>query len=47
LRRLAAVRMAAENADHTLDPTALVHEAYVRLTGGQSFESRSHFDLPP
>ncbi len=43
LRRLAAARMADERSDHTLDATALVHEAYLRLTGEQSFESRSHF----
>jgi RNA polymerase sigma factor (TIGR02999 family) len=43
LRKLAAGRMAAEKPAHTLDATALVHEAYIRLTGGQSFESRSHF----
>ncbi len=35
--------MAGERADHSLDPTALVHEAFLRLTGGPSFESRSHF----
>jgi DNA-directed RNA polymerase specialized sigma24 family protein len=34
LRKLAAAKMAAENAGHTLDATALVHEAYLRLTGG-------------
>lgn len=43
LRQLAAARMAAESPGHTLDPTALVHEAYLRLTGARSFESRSHF----
>jgi RNA polymerase sigma factor (TIGR02999 family) len=43
LRRLAAAKMAGEKPGHTLDATALVHEAYLRLTGGQSFESRSHF----
>ena len=43
LRKLAASRMAAEKPGHTLDPTALVHEAYLRLTGCQSFDSRSHF----
>ena len=43
LRRLAAVRMATEAPGHTLDATGLVHEAYLRLTGEQSFESRSHF----
>ena len=43
LRKLAAARMAAENPGHTLDATALVHEAYLRLTRIQSFQSRSHF----
>jgi RNA polymerase sigma factor (TIGR02999 family) len=43
LRHLAAARMALERPDHTLDATALVHEAYLRLTGSQSFESRSDF----
>jgi DNA-directed RNA polymerase specialized sigma24 family protein len=33
LRGLAAARMADERADHTLDATALVHEAYLRLVG--------------
>jgi hypothetical protein len=35
--------MARERADHTLDATALVHEAYLRLVGGQAFEHRGHF----
>jgi RNA polymerase sigma factor (TIGR02999 family) len=43
LRRLAAARMANERADHTLDATALVHEAYLRLVGHQHFEGRGHF----
>jgi RNA polymerase sigma factor (TIGR02999 family) len=43
LRKLAAAKMAAEPAGHTLNPTALVHEAYLRLTGGQAFDSRGHF----
>src|SRR6476659_8497837 len=43
LRKLAAARMAAERPDHTLDATALVHEAYLRLVGGQRFDSRGHF----
>jgi len=43
LRRLAAVRMAAEGPGHTLDATALVHEAYLRLLGGQHFDGRRHF----
>jgi hypothetical protein len=33
LRKLAAARMAAEAPGHTLSPTALVHEAYLRLLG--------------
>jgi RNA polymerase sigma factor (TIGR02999 family) len=43
LRKLAAARMAAENPGHTLDPTALVHEAYLRLIGDQNFQGRGHF----
>jgi RNA polymerase sigma factor (TIGR02999 family) len=46
LRRLAAVRLAAEAPGHTLDPTALVHEAYLRLVGpadGLRFDGRGHF----
>ncbi len=45
LRRLAAARMAQESAGHTLQPTALVHEVWLRLTGGQkqSWENRAHF----
>ena len=44
LRRLAAAQMAAERPDHTLQATALVHEAYLRLVGReQSWESRAHF----
>lgn len=43
LRKLAAARMAAERSDHTLDATALVHEAYLRLIGEQQFENRGHF----
>ncbi|MBX9583513.1 MAG: sigma-70 family RNA polymerase sigma factor [Gemmataceae bacterium] len=43
LRRLAAAHLAGERPGHTLDATALVHEAYLRLAGHQSFESRSHF----
>lgn len=43
LRKIAAAKMAQEKPGHTLDATALVHEAYVKLTGGKSFESRSHF----
>jgi RNA polymerase sigma factor (TIGR02999 family) len=43
LRRLAAARMAAEAPGLTLDATALVHEAYLRLVGDQRFEGRGHF----
>ena len=46
LRKLAAARMAAEAAGHTLQPTALVHEAYLRLVGpadDRRWENRSHF----
>jgi RNA polymerase sigma factor (TIGR02999 family) len=43
LRNLAAAKMAAEAAGHTLDATALVHEAYLRLVGDQQFAGRGHF----
>src|SRR5207253_11247346 len=43
LRALAAARMAVENPAHTLDATALVHEAYLRLVGDQHFDGRGHF----
>lgn len=46
LRKLAAARMVNESPDHTLQATALVHEAYVRLVDGQRaqhWNSRGHF----
>jgi RNA polymerase sigma factor (TIGR02999 family) len=43
LRQLAAAKMAAERPGHTLDATALVHEAYLRLIGDQQFDDRGHF----
>jgi RNA polymerase sigma factor (TIGR02999 family) len=43
LRKLAAGHMANEAAGHTLNATALVHEAYLRLAGGQQFDNRGHF----
>jgi RNA polymerase sigma factor (TIGR02999 family) len=45
LRRLAAAKMANEAAGHTLQPTALVHEAWLRLVGGQErhWNGRAHF----
>jgi RNA polymerase sigma factor (TIGR02999 family) len=43
LRRLAAAKLAQEKPGQTLDATALVHEAYLRLVGNQHFKSRRHF----
>lgn len=46
LRKLAAVRLAREAPGHTLQPTALVHEAYLRLVGddgGRAWDGRGHF----
>lgn len=47
LRRLAAVRMAGEAAGHTLQPTALVHEAWLRLAGASGgdrrWQDKAHF----
>jgi RNA polymerase sigma factor (TIGR02999 family) len=46
LRRLAAARMAGESPEHTLQPTALVHEAYLRLVGrgdANRWDGRGHF----
>jgi RNA polymerase sigma factor (TIGR02999 family) len=45
LRRLAASRMAREQPGHTLQPTALVHEAWLRLAAadGNRWQSRAHF----
>ena len=42
LRQLARAKMASERFGHTLQPTALVHEAWLRL-GDQRFENRAHF----
>jgi RNA polymerase sigma factor (TIGR02999 family) len=46
LRRLAAARLAGERPGHTLQATALVHEAYLRLVGAggePAWEDRRHF----
>lgn len=45
LRELAALRMRRERAGHTLTPTALVHESYLRLVGSTLpvFQDRRHF----
>lgn len=45
LRRIAAIKMAQEAPGQTLQPTALVHEAWIRLGGGEklAFKDRNHF----
>ena len=45
LRKLAALKMAGQNAGHTLQPTALVHEAWLRLVGDKNpnFKDSTHF----
>ncbi len=47
LRRLAGAYMKGERLDHTLQPTALVHEAYMRMIEGsgepQAWKNRAHF----
>jgi len=45
LRRMAAHKMASEPAGHTLQPTALVHEAWLQLVDSpaQSWQNRAHF----
>jgi RNA polymerase sigma factor (TIGR02999 family) len=45
LRQLATRKMAQESPGHTLQPTALVHEAWLRLVGSANsrFENRAHF----
>ncbi|MCA9213551.1 MAG: sigma-70 family RNA polymerase sigma factor [Planctomycetales bacterium] len=46
LKQMAMVRLTHERNDHTLQPTALVHEAYLRLqpnAGQQQWENRAHF----
>ena len=46
LRLLAARKLAAERRGHTLDPTALVHEAYLRVAGAEppgGWKGRAHF----
>ena len=43
LRQLAAQKLAQEKPGQTLQATALVHEAYLRLVGDQQFANRRHF----
>jgi RNA polymerase sigma factor (TIGR02999 family) len=43
LRKLAAAKLAQENPGQTLEATALVHEAYLKLVGDRGFNDRQHF----
>lgn len=43
LRKLAAAKIASENPGHTLDATALVHEAFLKLGGERSFATKSDY----
>ena len=45
LRNIAAALLSRERSDHTLQPTALIHEAYLRLVGSHdvAWEGRAHF----
>src|SRR5437667_1989100 len=45
LRRLAAHKMASETPGHTLQPTALVHEAWLKLVGQENrkWQDKNHF----
>jgi len=43
LRKLASAKLAAERPGQTLQATALVHEAYLRLVGDQHYSGRGHF----
>jgi RNA polymerase sigma factor (TIGR02999 family) len=43
LRKLAAQKLAQEKPGQTLEATALVHEAYLRMVGDQQFANRRHF----
>src|SRR5215204_5329423 len=43
LRDMARQKMTSEPSDHTLQPTALVHEAWLRLGDAARFENRAHF----
>lgn len=45
LRKIASAMMRRERPDHTLQPTAVVHEAFIRLMDGEQarFENRAHF----
>ena len=43
LKKLASYQLRSERQDHTLQPTALVNEAYLRLAGRGTWEDRGHF----
>ena len=43
LRRMAAIRMEREREGHSLDPTSLVHEAFLRLVGDRQFDNQGQF----
>lgn len=43
LRQLAQRYLAKERSGHTLQPTALVHEAYIRMVGEADWQNRAHF----
>jgi len=45
LRQIAAAHLRREKSNHTLQPTALVHEVFLRLSGGQevAWQNRAHF----
>jgi hypothetical protein len=43
LRRLAAQHLRRERSNHTLQPTALVHEAYLELASSGGWKNRAHF----
>jgi RNA polymerase sigma factor (TIGR02999 family) len=43
LRKLAAAKLAREKPGHTLDATALVHEAFLKLGGARSFASKADY----
>ena len=44
LRRIASRQLGRERGDHTLQPTALVHEAFLRMSGQrQNWQNRLHF----
>ena len=43
LKRLASTKLSGERIDHTLQPTALVHEVFLKLNSVENFEDTTHF----